>query len=375
MTSMHRQIREKVEKKERLSPEEGVWLLRSCDVHRLGELADTVRVRLWGDRTFYNVNRHINYSNICALSCAFCSFRRSAGQEGAYAFGIDEILAKAGEAERAGATELHMVGGLHPTLPFEWYGEMLSAIRERYPSLHLKAFTAVEIDHFSHMTGRSVEEVLQVLIDSGLQSMPGGGAEVFSERVRRKLFAGKIGADRWLAIHESAHRLGLRSNATLLYGHIETDEEIIEHLCRLREQQDRSGGFQTLVPLCYHPENNRLGGTLSTGLRDLHVIATARLMLDNFAHIKAFWIMLGLKLSQVALAFGVDDLDGTVVEERITHMAGATTPEGLTVTEIEALICEARRTPVERNTLYEPVRRDRPLETHRPPHDGGQLSM
>lgn len=358
---MYAAIQEKVDSGVRLALEEGLWLLRSCDVHRLGKLANSIRERLWGDKTFYNVNRHINYSNICVLDCAFCSFARKEGQEGAYEFSIEQIVEKAGEAVEFGATEVHMVGGLHPNLPFEWYPRMLLALHTRYPDLHLKAFTAVEIDYFSQLSGKNVEVVLRELIDAGLGSMPGGGAEVFSERVRKKLFPEKLGAERWLEIHDTAHRLGLRTNATLLYGHIETDEEIIEHFRRLREQQDRSGGFQTLIPLCYHPKNNRLGGSLSTGLRDLKVIATARLMLDNFPHIKAFWIMLGLKLSQVALSFGIDDLDGTVVEERITHMAGATTPEGLTVEEIESLIREAGRIPIERTTLYEVVKRDRPV--------------
>ncbi len=355
---MYDQIKEKIDAQQRLSPDEGLWLIQECDVHRLGSLANSVRERLWGNRTFYNVNRHINYSNICELNCAFCSFQRKRGQDGAYEFSIDEIVKRAGEAVEAGATEVHMVGGLHPDYRLEWYGEMLSALRSRYPELHLKAFTAVEIDYFAKISGKNVQEVLQYLIDCGLGSMPGGGAEVFSDRIQAKLFPDKTCAKRWLEIHDTAHRLGLRTNATMLYGHIETDEEIIEHMRILREQQDRSGGFQTFIPLAYHPKNNRLHGSLSTGLHDLRIVATARLMLDNFPHIKAFWIMLGVKLSQVALNFGIDDLDGTVVEERITHMAGATTPEGLTVREIEFLISEAKREPVERTTLYERVVRD-----------------
>lgn len=358
---MYATILEKVDCRERLSSDEGLWLLEHCGLHQLGTLANTVRERLWGDATYYNVNRHINYSNVCELDCAFCSFARKEGEEGAYAFSIDDIVQRAGEAMAYGATEVHMVGGLHPSLPFEWYCELLETLRHHYPSLHLKAFTAVEIDHFTRISGLSTEDVLTALSEAGLGSMPGGGAEVFSERVQQKLFADKIGAARWLEIHGAAHRLGIRTNATLLYGHIETNEEIIEHFRLLREQQDACEGFQTFIPLCYHPKNNRLSGSLSTGLRDLRVIATSRLMLDNFPHIKAFWIMMGLKLSQVALSFGIDDLDGTVVEERITHMAGATTPEGLTVPEIEAVIREAGRTPVERTTLYEAVHRDRPL--------------
>ena len=354
---MYTSIRDKVDSQQRLTPGEGLWLLEHCGIHQLGALANSVRERLWGDETYYNVNRHINYSNICELDCAFCSFSRKEGQEGAYAFSIEDIVSRAGEAVRSGATEVHMVGGLHPTLPFEWYCDLLRTLRGRYPDLHLKAFTAVEIDYFTKISGLGVEEVLTTLTDAGLGSMPGGGAEVFSQRVRAKLFAEKICAERWLEIHDIAHRLGIRTNATLLYGHIETNEEVIEHFRRLRELQDKHQGFQAFIPLCYHPKNNRLSGSLSTGLRDLRTIAVSRLMLDNFPHIKAFWIMLGLKLSQVALSFGVDDLDGTVVEERITHMAGASTPEGLTVQQIEAMIREAGRIPVERTTLYEPVQR------------------
>ncbi|MFH1742736.1 MAG: aminofutalosine synthase MqnE [bacterium] len=337
----------------RLGCEEGLALLRDVPFHDVGRLADSVKVGLHGNFCFYNINRHINYSNVCESGCRFCSFSRRPGEDGAFELTLDEIVAKAGEAQRDGATELHIVGGVHPTLPFEFYETMLTRLSETYPTIHLKCFTAAEINQFVKISGLETEEVLMRLKKAGLGSMPGGGAEIFSERLRQRLFPGKIDGDRWLDIHRTAHQCGLRTNATLLYGHIETDEEIIEHLCRLRDLQDETGGFQAFVPLAYHPERNRLGGRIPSGQRSLRVIATARVMLDNFPHIKAYWIMLGVKLAQVALSFGADDLDGTVVEEHITHMAGASSPQALTVEQIQHLISETGRIPVERTSLYE----------------------
>ena len=340
----------------RLNPEEGLTLLAEASLHDLGMQANAVRERLHGNVAYYNINRHINYSNICKSKCRFCAFSRSPGEDGAFQLTLDEILERAEQAAQAGATELHIVGGVHPSLPFDFYVEMLSELSRRFPLLHLKGFTASEIDHFARLSGLPVEEVLKRLIDVGLGSMPGGGAEVFSERIRARLCPDKIGTERWLAIHQTAHRLGLRTNATLLYGHIETDEELIQHLCILRQAQDETGGFQAFVPLAYHPEGNRLGGKGPTGQRSLRVIAISRLMLDNTPHIKAYWIMLGVRLAQVALSFGADDLDGTVVEEHITHMAGASSPQELTIKEIRASIEEAGRVPVERTSLYERCR-------------------
>ena len=342
-----------VNEKRRLSPSDGFALLRDIPLHDLGQRADRVRERLHGNVCFYNINRHIDYSNICRSACRFCSFSRRTGEQGAFELTLDEILEKAREAQQAGATELHIVGGVHPTLPFDFYVGMLARLSALVPPLHLKCFTAVEIDHFSKISGLGIEEVLSRLKSAGLGSLPGGGAEVFSERLRQRLFPDKIDADRWLEIHRTAHRRGLPTNATMLYGHIETDEEIIHHLCRLRELQDETGGFQAFVPLAYHPDANHLGGSEPSGQRSLRIIATSRLMLDNFPHLKAYWVMLGVKPAQVAISFGADDLDGTVVEERITHMAGASSPQELTVKQIQHLITETGREAVERTSLYE----------------------
>ena len=343
----------KVRHGQRFTRTEGLTLLREVSLHDLGRWANLAKERLHGSRCFYNINRHINYSNICRCACRFCSFSRRAGEDGAFQLTVDEILGKAREAQRAGATELHIVGGVHPDLPFDYYVDMIARLSALAPSLHLKCFTAVEVDHFASLSGLGVEEVLRRLKGVGLGSLPGGGAEVFSERLRQILFPGKIGADRWLEIHRIAHHMGLRTNATLLYGHIETDDEIVQHLCRLRELQDETGGFQAFVPLAHHPDGNRLGGRGPSGRRSLRIIATARLMLDNFPHVKAYWVTLGLKLAQVALSFGANDLDGTVGEEHIAHMAGASSPQELTVKQIQHLIGETGREAVERTSLYE----------------------
>jgi len=338
---------------ERLNTEQGLDLLTRMPLHDLSRMATRAKERLHKNICYYNINRHIDYSNICRCGCRFCSFSRRAGEAGAFELTLDEILEKAAEADRGGASELHIVGGVHPSLPLEFFEEMLARISSRYPSLHLKCFTAVEIDGFARNADLSAESVLERLKKAGLGSIPGGGAEIFSERIRQRLFPNKISADRWLEIHRGAHRCGLPSNATMLYGHIETDEEIIDHLCRLRELQDETGGFQAFIPLAYHPDNNCLGGTKPTGLKSLRVIATARLMLDNIPHIKAYWVMLDVKLAQVALHFGANDLDGTVIEERITHAAGASSPQALTVDRIRHLISETGLEPVERTSLYE----------------------
>ncbi|HPA46649.1 MAG TPA: aminofutalosine synthase MqnE [bacterium] len=338
---------------QRLSVEQGLHLLTRIPFHELGRMATYAKERLHKNVCYYNINRHIDYSNVCRCGCRFCSFSRRAGENGAFELTLDQILEKAEEADRAGASELHIVGGVHPTLPLEFFEEMLARISSRYPALHLKCFTAAEIDGFAQNAGLSVESVFERLKKAGLGSIPGGGAEVFSERIRQQLFPNKISADRWLEIHRAAHRCGLPSNATMLYGHIESDEEIIDHLCRLRDLQDETGGFQAFVPLAYHPDNNRLGGEKPTGLKSLRVIATSRMMLDNIPHIKAYWVMLDVKLAQVALHFGANDLDGTVTEERITHAAGASSPQALTVDGIRHLISETGLEPVERTSRYE----------------------
>jgi len=345
-------IAEKVESGARLNREDGLALFASPDILEVGRLANIVRERKNADRAYYIINRHINYSNICVNRCRFCAFSRNRGEAGAYEMAMSEILSRTDEAARIGASEIHIVGGLHPALPFEFYASMLREIRARHPKIHLQAFTAVEIAHIAKIAGITVEEALIALREAGLGSLPGGGAEVFSPRVRKELCKDKLSGEDWLAVMRTAHRLGIRSNATMLYGHVETAEEKVEHMLRLRELQDETGGFMSFIPLAFHPKNTDIARPGTTGVEDLKHLAVGRLILDNFDHVKAFWIMLGLKMAQVSLSFGVDDIDGTVVEEKITHMAGAQTPEGVTVAELERLIHEAGRTPVERDTLY-----------------------
>jgi aminodeoxyfutalosine synthase len=350
-------IIEKVEKGERLSFDEGVRLFQSKSLLSLGWAANLVRRRLNGNHTYYVVNRHINYTNICKNRCLFCAFSKSEGEEGAYTMSVDEIVEKAESVyQNMPFTELHLVGGLNPCLPLEYYTEVLSALKNRLPSVHIQAFTAVEIHHIAETAGLTVRETLLWLKEAGLGSLPGGGAEIFSPRVRKALCPQKLSSDGWLNVMKTAHELGIRSNATMLYGHIETPEEIVDHMIKLRELQDQTGGFLAFVPLAYHSVGTMLGSVNGmkqpSGTEDLRIIAVARLMLDNFPHIKAFWIMLGPKLAQVSLHFGADDFDGTVVEEKITHSAGAETPQGLTVSEIRKLIEETGTIPIERDTLY-----------------------
>jgi aminodeoxyfutalosine synthase len=360
-------IAEKVYAGERLSPEEGMTLLQSRDIWRLGELASFVRHQRHGNRTYYNVNRHLNYSNICALSCKFCAFHRKRGEAGAYEFGRDEVQAEARKAAEAGATEMHVVGGLHPHLSFDYYTDILQAIKEVAPRMHIKGFTAVEIVHLSRISKRpnDIKGVLRDLHQAGLDSLPGGGAEVFDDRVHDEVFKGKIRSDKWLEAHRAAHEIGLRSNATMLYGHVESLEDRITHLCKLREAQDEAiqaghtGHFQTLIPLPFIPDDSELQHLHGpTGLDDLKMLATARLMLDNVPHIKAFWIMQTLDFSQVALDFGVDDLDGTVVWYDITKVGGAGNHQEVSISDLRRSIYEAGYQPVERDTLYRRVERE-----------------
>ncbi len=343
---------------ERLSASDGAVLYRSRDLIGIAQMADHVRRRLNGDRVYFMVNRHINPTNICENRCKFCAFSRSKGQKGAYEMTLDEIVTAARECVPEGAHEVHIVGGLHPEWPFEFYVEMVARLRDALPDhVIIQAFTAVEIEYYAQISGLTTLEVLRRLKEAGLDAMPGGGAEIFSERTRLAAWEKKTSADDWLRIHGEAHSLDIKTNCTMLYGHIETIEERVDHLVRLREQQDASGGFLAFIPLAFHPANTELAdlpGT--TGYDDLKTLAVARLMLDNIPHIKAFWIMVGLKVAQLATAFGVDDIDGTVVEERITHMAGATTPEALSKDDLVSLIFETGHTPVERDTLYRVVR-------------------
>ena len=413
-----RPVAEKVMAGVSLAQEDGVALYRSRDLHGIGRLANVVRERLHGDKTFYNRNRHINYTNVCALSCKFCSFYRKRGEEGAYEMPVEQVVATAVKARDAGATEVHVVGGLHPWLKFDYYLDMLRGIRAACPELHVKAFTAIEIIHFTRVARMTIAKVLTALRDAGLGSLPGGGAEIFDDRVHDEVFKGKVRHDKWFEVHRTAHSLGIFSNATMLYGHVETPEERIGHMIKLRNLQaesleamgsgfrvqgsgeephchpersctQRSEGsridttsrsadqseirnpqsviatppkaaFNCMIPLSFIPENSELGALPGpTGLTDLKTLAIARLMLHNIPHIKAFWIMQGVGLSQLALSWGCDDLDGTVVWYDITKRQGAgSTHQELHVEDIKRLIRETGNTPVERDTLYREIRRE-----------------
>lgn len=356
MEATLRTIRDKVDAGERLSEKDALALYRTRDILSVGEMADAVNRRKNGDRVYFIVNRHINPSNICVNRCRFCAFSKTQGEPLAYTMSMEEVLRRAEEASREKATELHIVGGLHPDLPFDFYLQMLRTLRERFPAMHLQAFTAVEIDHFARIAGLPVSEILRLLKGAGLGSLPGGGAEIFDPDVRNRICPEKISGDRWLEVMEAVHAAGLRSNATMLYGHEETLESRVDHLRRLRDLQDRTGGFQSFIPLAFHPKNTRIAKGYTTGLEDLLALAVARLYLDNFVHIKSFWIMVGPKLAQVSIRFGVDDIDGTVVEEHITRAAGAQTGQELSVSELVTTIRQAGRVPVERDTLYNVVR-------------------
>lgn len=344
-----------------LNFDDGLALFTSRDIFAIGAMANHIRRRMHGKQTYYNVNRHINYTNICALSCKFCEFQRKRGEAGAYEQSHDDILRQAGDAVKAGATEVHIVGGLHPWFPFEWYTQLLSKIRAAHPRLHIKAFTAIEINHLSKISRLSTRDTLIALKEAGLGSLPGGGAEVFDDRVHDEVFKGKLRADGWLDIHRTAHQLGIRSNATLLYGHVESRAERIKHLIALRELQNEApvgGGFQCIIPLSFIPEGSELGHLPgNTGLEDLKMLAISRLMLSNFDHVKAFWIMQSMKLAQVSLNWGVDDLDGTVVWYDITKREGGAgnQHQEQTVGDIRRLVIEAGYIPVERDTLYRRV--------------------
>ena len=319
---------------------------------------------------FFNQNRHINPTNVCAFHCNFCSFARpQEDSPGAYTWTPAEIVERVRPDVHERVTEFHIVGGLHPRLGFDYYVDILVALKQAYPWIHLKAFTAVEIDFFAQLMGLSHEAILRRLIEAGLDSMPGGGAEIFHPEVRLKICPEKADADTWLSVHRTAHRLGLHTNATLLYGHIEQYEHRVDHLLRLRELQDDTGGFQTFIPLRYHPENNNLGRRLdwTTAHDTLKTLAVSRILLDNFAHVKAYWIMLTPPIAQLALHFGADDIDGTVVEEKIYHDAGATTDEQLDKFDLLRLIKAAGKTPVERDTVYNVVEvYDQPIEHYAP---------
>jgi aminodeoxyfutalosine synthase len=348
----------KVEAGERLSFDDGVTLYRSPDILSLGYMANLVRERLHGNVTYFNVNRHINPTDVCVASCRLCAFGKKARDPKAYTMSLDHVWETAGQGWSEAITEFHIVGGLHPELTLDWFCEMLRGLKERFPQVHLKAFTMVEIAYLARRTKISIRETLERLIAAGVDSLPGGGAEIFSERVRRIICDHKIDGTEWLDVARLAHQLGLKSNCTMLYGHIETEEDRVDHLVKLRGLQDETGGLQTYIPLAFHPDNTPLEHiATTTGFADLKNIAVARLMLDNVPHIKAYWVMMTPRIAQIAQRFGADDLDGTVVEEKIYHDAGATTSQSLRRGELLRLIRLAGREPVERDTLYRPVQR------------------
>lgn len=351
-------IADKVQAGERLNSDDGVSLYRSGDILAVGWLANLVRERLHGDVAYFNVNRHINPTNVCVASCRLCAFGRKKGEEGTYTMALEEAFETAASGYSEAVTEFHIVGGLHPDLPFEYFMDLVRGLKQRFPKVHVKAFTMVEVAFLAKRGKMTIVETIERMKAAGVDSMPGGGAEIFADRIRHIICDHKIDGGEWLETAKAAHRLGLRSNATMLYGHVENDEDRVDHLMRLRAAQDETGGFQTFIPLAFHPDNTALDHIpRTTGMLDIRQIAVSRLMLDNFSHIKAYWQMMTAKIAQIALRFGADDIDGTVIEEKIYHDAGATTPQGMRRADLVRLITEAGRRPVERDTMYRPVMR------------------
>jgi aminodeoxyfutalosine synthase len=351
-------VAEKVQAGERLNFDDGVALYRSGDILAVGWLANLVRERLHGDIAYFNVNRHINPTNVCVASCRLCAFGRKKGEAGTYTMALEEAWATAGEGITEAVTEFHIVGGLHPDLPFEYFLDLVKGLKERFPKVHVKAFTMVEVSFLAKRAKLSIRETLQKMKDAGVDSMPGGGAEIFADRIRHIICDHKIDGGEWLETAKLAHQMGFKSNATMLYGHVESDEDRVDHLLRLRAVQDETSGFQTFIPLSFHPDNTALAHIpKSSGMLDIRQIAVGRLLLDNFPHIKSYWQMVTPKMAQVSLRFGADDIDGTVIEEKIYHDAGATTPQGMRRADLVRLITEAGRIPFERDTLYRAVTR------------------
>jgi aminodeoxyfutalosine synthase len=356
------EIARKVEQGRRLSREDGIRLYEHPDLNAVGCLANRVRERLNGNVAYYNINQHINPTNVCDKFCKFCAFYRTPKDGDAYSLSREQIQARVREKLHEPITEIHMVGGVNPELPLGYYLDMIRAVHEVRPEVHVKALTMVEVADFARRTGRSLEAIIGDLREAGIGSFPGGGAEVMSARLHRLLFPKKVDFHGWLECAKTAHRAGLKSNATMLYGHVETTQEKVDHLILLREAQDETSGFMTFIPLAFHPENTKLDHLRkATAVEDLRNIAVARLLLDNFPHIKAFWIMISPRVAQIALSYGADDIDGTVTTEEIVHAAGAETSQNLTRNDLVTLIREAGRIPVERDTLY------RPVETGRAP--------
>ena len=358
-------IVDKVTNKRRLSPEDALYLFDSPDIIQIGELANQVNYEKNKDHVYYNLNRHINPTNICVMSCKFCAFAKKPRDKGAYAYSLDDILKKAQQAVDEGATEVHMVGGLHPRWSLNYYLEILNELKKTFPSLHLKGFTAVEIDWLAKKSRFSLEQVLSKLKESGLDSLPGGGAEIFAPQLREKITA-KLSSEEWLTIHRTAHNMGLKSNCTMLYGHIETKSDRVYHLTKLRELQDDTKGFNAFIPLSFQPHHNDMNINRYTyGLDDLKTIAVSRLYLDNFSHIKAYWVMLGQDIAQLATSFGANDIDGTIVEEKISHAAGGRSGVALAKTSLQQLLYKADRIPIERDSLYVPLQRKDTLSQHK----------
>ncbi len=349
-------IAEKRRAGERLSSNEALYLYEEGDFFALGKLAAEINQKINGETVYYNINRHINPTNICVNQCRFCAYSKLKGEDGAYEQCVAEILDEVKDAEVLGIREFHIVGGLHPDWPFEYYLELLQSLKKEHPEIVIKAFTAVEIDYFAKISGLDIPTVFKRLQEVGLQAMPGGGAEIFAPAIREQICPEKITGARWLEIMEMAHQAAIPTNATMLYGHVESFSDRIDHMEKLRVLQDKTGGFQVFIPLAFHATNTdiRKKGETSA-IDDLKTLAIARLYLDNFQHIKAYWVMLGEKIAQVALLFGVNDLDGTVVKERITHAAGAKSATGLSENYIRNAIIQAGRQPVERDTFYQPV--------------------
>ncbi len=351
-------VRAKVERGERLSQEDGLTLYRSRDLLAVGYMANLVRERLHGNTTYFNVNRHINPTDVCVASCRLCAFGKKAKDPRAYTMSLEQVWETAGQGYTEAVTEFHIVGGLHPELTLDWYCEAFRGLKQRYPRVHLKALTMVEIAYLAKRSKLTHAEVIGRLMEAGVDSLPGGGAEIFCDRVRRIICDHKIDGSEWIEVARTAHKRGLRSNCTMLYGHIENEEDRVDHLLKLRELQDETGGFQTFVPLAFHPANTPLQHIpATTGFEDLRAVAVARLLLDNIPHVKAYWVMMTPRIAQIAQRFGGDDIDGTIVEEKIYHDAGATTAQSLRRGELLQLIREAGREPVERDTLYRPVQR------------------
>jgi aminodeoxyfutalosine synthase len=324
----------------------------------VGWLANLVRERLHGDLAYFNVNRHINPTNVCVASCRLCAFGRKKGDAGTYTMALEEAWETAATGYTEAVTEFHIVGGLHPDLPFEYFMDLVRGLKVRFPKVHVKAFTMVEVAFLAKRGKMTIAETLGRMKEAGVDSMPGGGAEIFADRVRHIICDHKIDGGEWLETARMAHRMGLRSNATMLYGHVENEEDRVDHLLKLRAVQDETGGFQTFIPLAFHPDNTVLSHIpRTTGMLDIRQIAVGRLLLDNFSHIKAYWQMMTPKISQIALRFGADDVDGTVIEEKIYHDAGATTPQGMRRRDLIRLITEAGREPFERDTMYRAVTR------------------